>query len=99
MDSDKRCFCEADSIETSYHLFADCSWISEVRNALGAWAGVRIVKADAKQSIQWLKRRIRTQFKKETVSAVWGAMIYYTWQARNWRIFRNSCVNTSFVIA
>lgn len=65
MDSDKRCFCEADSIETSYHLFADCSWISEVRNALGAWAGVRIVKADAKQSIQWLKRRKRTQFNKE----------------------------------
>ena len=36
--------------------------------------------------------------KKELLTAVWGAMIYHIWQARNWTIFRNKSVNTFFVI-
>ncbi|XP_060201918.1 uncharacterized protein LOC132630355 [Lycium barbarum] len=92
------CLCDAQVDETHNHLFANCRWITEVRDALSSWCGVQIRKAKAMQVVQWLKSRKWKQFKKELIASVWGAMIYYRWQARNWKVFRSINVNTGFVV-
>lgn len=90
--------CTRDQPETPTHLFAECSWVSEVRNGLSYWTGFQFKQQGVSQSIRWFKIRHWSQLKKELLTAVWGAMIYYTWQARNWTAFRNRSANTSLVI-
>lgn len=38
------------------------------------------------------------QLKEEIVAALCGVLIYYTWQARNWKLFRHINVNSEFVV-
>lgn len=83
VDSEEYYLCDERIKEMSKHLFAGCKWISEVRSELENWAGIHIIQADAKQCLQWIKNRRWKQFKKEVVIAIWGAMVYYTWQVRN----------------
>ncbi|KAH0663151.1 hypothetical protein KY284_028082 [Solanum tuberosum] len=85
------CLCEEDEIQTQTHLFARCGWISEIRIALSTWSGLYLQQKGVIQNLQW--------FQKEVAAAIYGAMIYHTWRARNMKIFRNINVNTSCVIA
>lgn len=84
--------------ETSQHLFTECKWITEARTALATWVGVTVPQKTFKQSLQWIKSRNWRQFKKEVVAAICGALVYYTWQARNWKIFRQTTVNNGGIV-
>ncbi|XP_059285114.1 uncharacterized protein LOC132038465 [Lycium ferocissimum] len=92
------CLCDGNRNETQRHLFADCSWITEVRDALITWMGITLQCNDVYKTIKWIKRRRWRQFQKEIVAAVWGAMLYYTWQARNWKVFKQATVNKEYAI-
>jgi len=35
----------------------------------------------------------------QTIYAIWGVMIYYTWQVRKWKLLKQTIVNTTFAIA
>lgn len=66
------CLCDEGIAETDQHLFADSQWITTVRTALASWIGASLPQKTAKQSLNWMKRRHRRQFKKEVVAAnVW----------------------------
>lgn len=49
-------------------------------------------------TLKWIKRRRWKQFQKEIVASVLGAMIYYTWQTRNRKIFQQASVQPELVI-
>ncbi|XP_060210228.1 uncharacterized protein LOC132637097 [Lycium barbarum] len=97
VDDQTCCLCDAAVIETQSHLFADCQWISGIRNTLSTWLGIPILCQGVHDTIRWIKRRRWKQFQKEIVTTIWGALIYYTWQARNWKIFKEENVNKEFV--
>ncbi|XP_019263377.1 PREDICTED: uncharacterized protein LOC109241112 [Nicotiana attenuata] len=91
--------CDQGRLETQAHLFAECSWITAPRNGVSIWLGIQLQEKGIRESLHWIQRRNWKQVQKEMVAAVWGAMIYHTWQARNWRIFRNITINREFTIA
>ncbi|XP_070037111.1 uncharacterized protein [Nicotiana tomentosiformis] len=86
------CLCDIGVLETHQHLFADCSWVSSLKGALTSWSGIPF------ETLQWIRRRHWRQFRKEVAVAIIGAMVYHTWQGRNWKIFREVSFNTDFCI-
>lgn len=44
---------------------------------------------EVKVVLEQIKRKHWKQFKKEIVAAIWGAIVYYTWKARNWTTFKH----------
>lgn len=90
--------CQQESDETHQHLFPDCHLGNAVREDLANWVGVAMLRRTIQQIVAWIKRRRWKQFKKEAVAAMYGATIYYTWQVRNWRHYRQEHVNTNFII-
>lgn len=96
IDTNQCCLCEEDKEETQLHLFAECSWISEVGSRLSSWLGITIQCKGVYSTLQWIKRRWWKQFQKEIIASVWGAMIYYTWQSRNYRILKHKSVQPEY---
>ncbi|WMV37191.1 hypothetical protein MTR67_030576 [Solanum verrucosum] len=87
---DEKCnLCVDDQVETQQQLFVDCTWTRGVQQALARWSGISFRRQTVKQTLQWLKRRNWKKFHKEVATAIFGALIYHTWKARNWKIFRN----------
>lgn len=66
---------------------------------MSIWRGIKIHNSEVKSGDQVNQKEKWSQFQKEMVAAVWGAMIYYTWQARNSRIFRKVNVDREFIFA
>lgn len=99
MVEDEGCCLCGEATETRQHLFMECYWMNEVKTKLSNWFGVIIPRGTVKQTLAWIKRRRWRQLKKEMVAAMYGAMIYYSWQARNWKQFRKININTEFTIA
>lgn len=49
VDTDECCLCDTAEAETIQHLFVDCRSVSAVRNALSLWAGINILRKEARQ--------------------------------------------------
>jgi len=95
---DEKCnLCVDDQVETQQHLFVDCTWTRGVQQALARWSGISFRRQTVKQTLQWLKRRNWKKFHKEVATANFGALIYHTWKARNWKIFRNLIIQAEEV--
>ncbi|XP_060200822.1 uncharacterized protein LOC132629103 [Lycium barbarum] len=92
------CLCNTQALETAHHLFVDCSWTQAVSTKLMQWAGVQLHLGGVQQTLARIKRKHWPQFKKEVVAAIWGAVIYHTWRARNWRIFKKINVHREVVL-
>ncbi|XP_070045599.1 uncharacterized protein [Nicotiana tomentosiformis] len=90
--------CELDVLETHQHLFADCRWVKTMRGALTRWSGITLSDMAIPETLPWIRRRHWKQFRKEVAAAMIGAMVYYTWPARNWKIFRQVRLNMDFCI-
>lgn len=104
VENDKCCLCSEEEKETHQHLFAECFWFNEVLGWLSGWwlsgwLGISLPRLYTRNCLDWLRRRQWRQGKKDVVAAVWGATIYHTWKVRNWKIFRNTEVNTRYVAA
>lgn len=85
-------------VETQAHLFTECTWTTTVRDKIALWSGFHLQQHGVRQGIKWINRRHWRTMKKEIVTALWGAVIYHTCQARNCKLFRNINVNISFLI-
>lgn len=101
VDDDQCGLCPDSQLETHIHLFSDCRWIKEVKEALSRWTGVPFGDLSVQQMLIWVKRRrwSQFQFKKALVTAIWGAMIYHTWKARNWKHFKETSMPPELVVA
>lgn len=60
-------------------------------------ANVKLLNGDTKQVLLNIKRKHWRQF-KELMTAVWGAIVYHAWRARNWKVFKGINVHTSEVV-
>ncbi|KAJ8535652.1 hypothetical protein K7X08_023372 [Anisodus acutangulus] len=58
----------------------------EVADAIILWSGLQVQPGQL--VLGRTKGKHWPQFKKEVLAAIWSAMIYHTWRARNWRLFR-----------
>ncbi|XP_075084732.1 uncharacterized protein LOC142167989 [Nicotiana tabacum] len=83
--------------ETHQHFFVDCNWIQNVREALINWSGKTIPSYTVNRSLQWIKNTHWRQIRKEVATSIIGALIYYIWQARDWKHFRRITVNSAFI--
>lgn len=87
---DEKCnLCVDEQVETQQHLFVECAWTREVQKALFRWSGIPFRCQTVQHTLQWLKRRNWKKFHKEVAAAIFGAVIYHIWKARNWKHFMN----------
>ncbi|XP_059288189.1 uncharacterized protein LOC132041497 [Lycium ferocissimum] len=83
VDDANCCLCSSQVQETAHHLFAECDWFKEVKTGVLQWAGVQLPTGDIKQVLERIRRKHWKQFYKEVVVALWSAIIYQVWKARN----------------
>ncbi|XP_019239888.1 PREDICTED: uncharacterized protein LOC109219873 [Nicotiana attenuata] len=92
------CLCELGVPETELYLFSECEWVTTVREKLATWTGIAFPQKPSRSTLKWIRNKQRRQFRKEVGAVIYGDTIYYTWQARNWRIFRKLNVNREFIV-
>nr|XP_009762032.1 PREDICTED: uncharacterized protein LOC104214107 [Nicotiana sylvestris] len=92
------CLCNDMVAETQDHMFQDCRWTTELRAAIQNCTNMIIPQGTVMQVLEKIKRKHWKFFKKEIAAAIWGALIYHTWKARNEKVFKGLNVNTSFVM-
>lgn len=90
--------CKVDKEETQRHLFSECDWTSKLQDRLESWSGIIMQMKQVTQWLQWINGRHWRQFKKEIASTVLGAGIYHIWQARNWKLFKETTINTEQIV-
>ncbi|XP_019251343.1 PREDICTED: uncharacterized protein LOC109230282 [Nicotiana attenuata] len=95
-DNVECCLCDQGVIETQQHMFGDCSWFKDMKEALTSWAAIKLPNMAIPELLKWINRRNWKHMKKEVATAIIGAMVYHTWQARNWRIFRQIALKLEF---
>lgn len=98
IEDDKCGLCDADQLESQQHLFAECDWVKEVKQALQGWSGLPLLNFTVEKLLRWYKSRRWKQFHKEVATAIWGASIYHTWKAWNQKQFQNLFVSRAVVI-
>ncbi|XP_060178152.1 uncharacterized protein LOC132608097 [Lycium barbarum] len=89
------CLCQEQVVETSQHLFVDCMFATAVRKEVMQWSNICMPAGDLKIILRLIKHKHWKRFKKDVVAALWGAMIYHIWKARNWRQFKGRNVQYS----
>lgn len=92
------CLCNSNDEETTKHLFDECAWFQTIREDMMQWTGIRLQHGSSKQVLLEIRRKHWKAIQKEIIAAVWGAMIYHTWRARNWKLFKGRTVHTNSVI-
>ncbi|KAG5616780.1 hypothetical protein H5410_016604 [Solanum commersonii] len=77
----------------------DCSWywkkLNSLKNDMIDWY---TNDSEVIAVLERTRRKHWKQFKKELVAAIWAAIVYYTWKARNWTTFKNMSVQTETVV-
>ncbi|XP_060195151.1 uncharacterized protein LOC132624380 [Lycium barbarum] len=97
-DSANCVLCDKDELEDHTHLFVQCEWARAVWRDIEQWMGEQIPQQDTMGTLKYIKRRHWCKMKREVIAAIHGSLIYFTWQARNWKIFRGISVHTDRVI-
>lgn len=92
------CLCENHAQEIARHLFAECSWIKEVRQQLMPWLGIAIQPGKIKQMLEWINRRHWPRLKKEMVTTVCSAIMYHAWRTKNSKICKGINIHTEIVV-
>uniref|UniRef100_M0ZK96 Orf147a protein n=1 Tax=Solanum tuberosum TaxID=4113 RepID=M0ZK96_SOLTU len=89
---------DAQAVERQHHLFSVCDWTKGLITIIAQWTGVQIPSGDVKQVLNRIRRRHWKQLYKEIIAALWGSIVYYVWQARNWKLYRGTTVTTNTTI-
>ncbi|XP_070055159.1 uncharacterized protein [Nicotiana tomentosiformis] len=92
------CLCDYQVIETANHLFSGCPWFQEVKRGVKQWTGSHLQLGDLKTVLKRIKKMKWKQFQRELVAATWGAMVYHTWKARNWMLFKGTHVQAAEIV-
>ncbi|KAH0752237.1 hypothetical protein KY285_005385 [Solanum tuberosum] len=82
------CLCQNGMIESYKHMFVECEYVAKVRAKLLQWANIFIPAKELKTTLEMIKLKHWKKFKKEVVTAIWGAIVYHIWKARNWKHFK-----------
>ncbi|MCD9639202.1 hypothetical protein HAX54_023580 [Datura stramonium] len=98
LDDDTCCLCDDQSRETASHLFGSCTWFKQVLAEVSLWTKDKFLVGNRRQVLLAIKRKHRKQFMNEFMAAVWGAIIYHTWRAKNLKNFKGITVHTSDVV-
>ncbi|WMV25245.1 hypothetical protein MTR67_018630 [Solanum verrucosum] len=83
VDNEKCCLCRSQVMETQLYLFAHCAWLGQVKAEIFSWAGMQVYPSKARQVLERINRKHCRQFYKEVVAAIWSAIVYPNWRARN----------------
>lgn len=92
------CLCDTHEFESADPLFARCVWTQKVKEAIMQWTHIHIQATRIDQVLLEINRRHWSRAQKEIVAALWGAMVYHTWRARNWKIYTGVNVQNEQVI-
>ncbi|XP_060212170.1 uncharacterized protein LOC132639766 [Lycium barbarum] len=90
--------CADGAAETASHLFSECVWTRGIWDSIQGWLGVKVHQREIKEDMQIIKSKHWKRIKKDIAAAVYGAVIYYTWMARNSMIFQGKNVSRNLVI-
>ncbi|XP_075080005.1 uncharacterized protein LOC142165327 [Nicotiana tabacum] len=90
--------CDGVGMESAMHLFSDCVWSTQLWEMLNQWSGTKLQQQDALQSISRIQSRRWSVMKKSIIIAVYGADLYQIWQAKNWKMFRESTVQSNIIV-
>ncbi|XP_009778125.1 uncharacterized protein [Nicotiana sylvestris] len=82
------CLCDNQVTELVGHLFNGCPWFQEVKKGVEQWTGLQLPLGSLRTVLQCIKKKKWKKFQRELVAATWGAMVYHTWKARNWKLFK-----------
>lgn len=82
------CLCQQAQVETSRNLFVDCAYAKSVRDEVILWSNITLFAEELKNMPTVTNRKNWKKFKKQVIAALWGAMVYYIWKARNRKQFR-----------
>ncbi|KAK9697190.1 hypothetical protein RND81_08G020200 [Saponaria officinalis] len=80
-DGDKRCCLCAGAMETSEHLFFECTYSSLC---------VQLVSDKLGVCIYLMKHRFKSLLHKKVVGAAIVALAYYVWKARNYSLHNHT---------
>lgn len=82
------CFlCNKQAQESASHLFWHCEWILKMKQGLEACTGVTLIAGEMTRVLMTIKRKRCNGFKQQILAAIWVAMYYNVWRARNWKQF------------
>ncbi|KAG5581540.1 hypothetical protein H5410_052167 [Solanum commersonii] len=81
-------------METQLHLFAHCTWLGKVKAGILPLANIQVYTGEVRQVLERIERKHWRQFYKEVVAAVWSAIVYHTWRARNCKLYRGTIVKS-----
>ncbi|WMV22135.1 hypothetical protein MTR67_015520 [Solanum verrucosum] len=98
VDDSKCCLCQDTVMETNKHLFVDCEYATKVRDALLSWSKINLPARELNNILELIKKKHWKKFKKEVVAALWGAMVYHIWKARNWKQFKGVSLQYSDMV-
>ncbi|XP_060216727.1 uncharacterized protein LOC132644165 [Lycium barbarum] len=90
--------CTDGLMEIANHLFSDYVWTRGVWDSIHGWIGVIVQHRGIQEDMQIIKSKHWNRLRKDILAAVYGAVIYYTWMARNNSIFQGKNVSSNFVV-
>ncbi|WMV23227.1 hypothetical protein MTR67_016612 [Solanum verrucosum] len=74
-------------------------WTKEVWLEIQKWRRVSVSAGGIRQVLENIKKKHWRKFQKEVIAACYGAVLYHTWHARNWKKFRNKYVHIIETVA
>lgn len=94
-----RCeLCDDDESEDAKHLFCTCTWTRTVWDIMHNWTGTMWQHEGIQADLLKINQKHWCKFQKEAVAAVYGAVIYLIWTARNQKIFKGRVIDSRFII-
>lgn len=85
-----------DKEEIVVHLFQECTWTKKVQFDVKEWTGVHFQRGE-NETIQMVGGKHWSTIKKKITMAIYGAITYQIWKAKNLKVFQGANVNTKLV--
>ncbi|KAG5570595.1 hypothetical protein H5410_060361 [Solanum commersonii] len=76
-----------DWLEDATHILLDFLWTQGVWEAVKTWTGIDLSNKHVSVALLKIKMKHWNRFKNETMTAIYGAIVYNIWIARNQKIF------------
>lgn len=84
--------------ETSVYLFVEYTWIIALKQEVNQWTDIKVPTVNITQALDSINMKYWKVYKKELAAAINDVMIFHTWRARNWKIFRGITVHKEDVV-
>ena len=85
-------------LESSKHLFFECSVSENCIVGVKAWLKMQMKTTDLLKMIRWLQRAKVSKFQKEVWTMAIAATIYCIWKQRNDILWQEGSVNIELIV-